>query len=52
MRRMILITSHSSDTGQAYTMGFSEDAPKHFKACDEFLGTKIWKNFPENKQKI
>ena len=29
---------------------FSEETPEHFRACDEFLGKKIWKNFPENNQ--
>lgn len=29
---------------------FLDDAPNHFKVCDEFLGEDIWKNFPENNQ--
>lgn len=41
-------TSHPSNLG--VRKGFSDDAPNHFKVCDEFLGEDIWKNFPENNQ--
>jgi len=45
-RRMVLMTSHPSE--QSVGLGFSEDTPSHFRACDEFLGKDIWKNFPRN----
>lgn len=44
MRKMILMTSHPSNNGQAHTKGFDKDSPKHFKACDEFLDKDIWKS--------
>ncbi len=55
MRKMILMTSHPSNTGGAVNLGFSEDAPNHFAACDEFLFGKnkskyTWLNFPENNE--
>ena len=53
---LCLITSHPSNTGGAVKRGFREDAPNHFKACDEFLFGKyeakyVWKNFPKNNPK-
>ncbi len=43
VRKMILMTSHPSNTGGAVNLGFSKDAPNHFKACDEFLKKPVWK---------
>ncbi len=43
--KMILMTSHPSNRGKAVNQGFSEDAAKHFKACDDFLGKPTWLNF-------
>jgi len=48
MRKMILMTSHPSPQGVKY--GFKNDAPNHFKACDEFLKDKVWLDFPENNK--
>ncbi len=48
---LCLTTGHPTPNHDVvHKYGFSEDAPCHFKACDEFLGEKIWKNFPENNQ--
>ena len=44
MKKMIFMTSHPSNNGQAHTKGFDEDAPIHFQACDKFIGKDIWKN--------
>lgn len=49
----IYITGHPTPSYNiVHRFGFSKDAPEHFKACDKFLEKNIWKNFPENKQKI
>ena len=45
---LVLTTSHPSPQGVKY--GFKNDAPNHFKACDEFLKDKVWLNFPENNK--
>ncbi len=50
-RRMILMTSHPSNTGGSVHLGFSEDAPIHFKACDDFLKSDIWKGIDKYLKK-
>ena len=44
----IFITSHPSPQG--VYRGFKDNAPNHFKACDEFLEDKVWLDFPENNK--
>ena len=50
----IFLTSHPSNNYDSVNKGFSKDAPKHFKACDENGGNSVWENLwtyinPENK---
>ena len=34
---LILSTSHLSNMGNSVNLGFSNDAPKHFELCNDFL---------------
>ncbi len=49
------ITSHPSNNYQSVRKGFSDDAPKHFEFCDDFLlkendNKYIWKGLPDNNK--